>query len=631
MMQSMRKGAKSFLAFILFGLLILSFGIWGIGDIFRPGVSGNATVAEVGAMEISAALYRRELHRELQGLQRRFGTAVDLEQARRLGVHVQVLSRMVNSLLFDLGARDLGMAVSEEVTAGTIRNDPLFRDQFGRFDPDLFRRIIQNAGVSENGYVAIRRNEIVRAQLAGTVARLEATPKRLVDALYRHREERRVARILFVPTAAVADVGRPDDATLAAYHKKNGLRYTAPEFRELAAVILRPEALAAEIKVSETQLKEAYADRKAEFDKPERRTVEQILVSDEATAKRVHAALASGRGFAEVAKDVAGQADGPLSLGSLTRGDIAVTPVEDAVFALERTGFSQPVKSGLGWHLLNVTAIEPAKPSNFGDARKTLEAEIQKEMAVEALIKLSNDLEDALGGGATLEEGARGLDLKVTKIESIDARGRKSDGKPVAGLPDGQEFIREAFRLQEGEDSLLVETEYGGAFIVRVDSVTPSALRPLESIREKVIGDWRREERLAAAGKKAAGIAEQVKGGADLAKFGGTGGLEIATTKAFTRDGRDSGNRVSAELAAKLFAARRGEAVTAPAADGHVVAVLQEVRDARPSADRDAVRKLEENLRAVMTGDILAQFGGALRERYPVEVNQDTFQAIAGQ
>ncbi|HVY12813.1 MAG TPA: SurA N-terminal domain-containing protein, partial [Alphaproteobacteria bacterium] len=35
MLQQLRDKAKSFVSFALLILLVLSFGIWGIGDIFR--------------------------------------------------------------------------------------------------------------------------------------------------------------------------------------------------------------------------------------------------------------------------------------------------------------------------------------------------------------------------------------------------------------------------------------------------------------------------------------------------------------------------------------------------------------------------------------------------------------------
>ena len=47
MLQTLRKSVGSFVIKILFGLLVLSFAVWGIGDTFFFGGASN-TVAEVG-------------------------------------------------------------------------------------------------------------------------------------------------------------------------------------------------------------------------------------------------------------------------------------------------------------------------------------------------------------------------------------------------------------------------------------------------------------------------------------------------------------------------------------------------------------------------------------------------------
>lgn len=53
MLQAIRERAGSVIVKVLFGLLILSFAVWGIGDIFRRG-GGETTVVEVGDRKISA-------------------------------------------------------------------------------------------------------------------------------------------------------------------------------------------------------------------------------------------------------------------------------------------------------------------------------------------------------------------------------------------------------------------------------------------------------------------------------------------------------------------------------------------------------------------------------------------------
>jgi peptidyl-prolyl cis-trans isomerase D len=51
MLEAIRAHTGSFVVKLLFILLIISFGAWGIGDIIRTGV-GKTSVASVGKVEI---------------------------------------------------------------------------------------------------------------------------------------------------------------------------------------------------------------------------------------------------------------------------------------------------------------------------------------------------------------------------------------------------------------------------------------------------------------------------------------------------------------------------------------------------------------------------------------------------
>lgn len=90
MLEAIRKRSASFLVKLLFGLLVLSFGLWGIADVFSPGQSDN-WVAEVGDVRVSAATASNEYQRELRRLNTAFGN-IDQEQARALGLPSRVLN-----------------------------------------------------------------------------------------------------------------------------------------------------------------------------------------------------------------------------------------------------------------------------------------------------------------------------------------------------------------------------------------------------------------------------------------------------------------------------------------------------------------------------------------------------------
>jgi len=53
MLQAIRSKATSLVVKILFAVLICTFAIWGIGDIFRNRSTGETWVAKVGGLQIS--------------------------------------------------------------------------------------------------------------------------------------------------------------------------------------------------------------------------------------------------------------------------------------------------------------------------------------------------------------------------------------------------------------------------------------------------------------------------------------------------------------------------------------------------------------------------------------------------
>lgn len=626
MLEAIRKRTGSILVKGLLGLLVVSFAIWGIGDVFRGG-SRSTAVAEVGDVEIQPAEFNKEFQREMNRLRSVFGGELDLERARALGVPNSVLDRMINDILFAQGADALGVAISDDLVFGNIRDTQAFRNISGTFDPARFEQVLQSIQLTEKGYVALVRGDLARAQFLDSVQAGAAAPRTLVTAVYNYRQEKRIADVLRVADGAMTGIPEPDEEALAAFHKDNAGRFTAPEYRALTVVTLTAEDLAKEIAISDEALREAFDARADEFDRPERRRLQMMVLDDEDAAKRAHGMLGEGRDFAAVAKEVANASAETLDLGWVTRHQL-LPELADAVFSLRKGGYSEPVKSPLGWHLLRLVEVEPARRQTLDEVRQALTAELARDQAIDGLVNLANRLEDELGGGATLEEAASSLNLKLTKIPAIDRAGRSAGGDPVRGLPPGDQFLATAFQTAEDTESVLTEAGTDAYFILRVDRVMPPALRPLASIRAEVTGAWKAERRAEKAKETAEAILARLRDGVELAAIAAEMGLGIKTTEPFTRSSGGAASGLPGALVRGLFGIRPGEATMARAADGYDVARLREVRAADPFADKDGVEKLRAGITESMRSDLLVQLAGALRKRYPVTVNRQVFDNL---
>ena len=485
--------------------------------------------------------------------------------------------------------------------------------------------------MTEQQYVSMMREDLARTQFLKSISDGSEAPKILVEAVYRHRQEQRIAEFVKITDQSMTGITDPDTAALEKFRSGNAARFMAPEYRALTAVTIDAEEMAKEIAVSEKQLTEAFEQRQDEFNQPERRQLRQILFSgkDEEKAKKARAKLAEGADFAEVAKEMAGMDADALDIGARTREQLLAELPElaETAFTLSEDGVGGPLKSPLGWHLIQVTGIEKGGQQTLSEVRQKLAQDIAREKAIDSLFSMANKLEDELGGGATLEEAASKLDLKLTKIDGIDRQGRDAAGVKVVGLPP-EPFMKIAFAMSENLESQLTETGADGYFIVRVDRVIAPAPRPIGAVKAEITDAWKAEQRAEAAKKTAQKLLKRLNGGAELAAIAAESERTVTTTEAFTRLGKGAPGELPKDLIAGLFAANPGEALQARGADSHFVARLKEVRGAHPASDPEGVVALYKELSQSLREDVLAQLAGALRERFPVTVNRQAIEKL---
>ena len=115
---------------VVLGLIAVSFGIWGIGDIFRG--FGTSTVAKVGGTEIRVDSFRQLYQERLQQLGRQLNRPILPDQARALGIDRQLLSELIAEATVDERAHALRLGVSDAEIARLIRDNPAFFDLIGR-------------------------------------------------------------------------------------------------------------------------------------------------------------------------------------------------------------------------------------------------------------------------------------------------------------------------------------------------------------------------------------------------------------------------------------------------------------------------------------------------------------------
>lgn len=92
MLNFLRHAAKTWAFKALFAVLIVSFAIWGIGDVSLGG-AGNR-VATVGDETVTVEDYAMALQREMRSLSQRLERPVTMDEAEAGGVPQALLARL---------------------------------------------------------------------------------------------------------------------------------------------------------------------------------------------------------------------------------------------------------------------------------------------------------------------------------------------------------------------------------------------------------------------------------------------------------------------------------------------------------------------------------------------------------
>jgi peptidyl-prolyl cis-trans isomerase D len=625
MLTFIRQHTQSFVVKILAGLLIASFAVWGVEDMFSLATSRSTAIFEVGGVEVEPYEVEVEVRREINRLAPLFGDKFGVEQAKALGIVESIMQRQINETALVLAAKDLGVEISDDLVSAEIRKSPAFQG-LGGFDRQRFQQVLDNNFMNESTYVATVREQMSRNQVLGSFTSITA-PKVLANSIYRHRQEKRTAELIFIADSVQKDIPEPDGAALSKFHKNSAARFTAPEYRALSVIRLEASDLAADISVTDTELREAYEARIDELTVPETRQVKQMIIADEADAKRAGRALTQGRDFAAVAKEIAKMDEATIDLGKIGRGDFPFPELAEAVFALESGKSSEPLKSPIGWHLFRVDGITKGGTKTLDEVRADLKKTISFEKAIDGMFQLANNLEDAFGGGATLEEAAGQLNLKVVKIAAVDKNGNDRIGKPVSTLPAG-DFLNVAFSTEEGSESLLNETGRDGYFLLRVDGVTLPVLKPLDTIKAEVVRAWKDENRAGKSKTSAQTIVDRVNGGASLDAIASEMGLKVKTLPALTRRPGKTPEGISQALIDKIFGISTNKGAMARGDAGYTVARLKKITAADPVSDQEGAKAVSEQLGQAVGLDILAQLAGGLRDQFGFTINREAVDSM---
>ena len=630
MLSSMRNAAQGVVGkavmTVVMGLIIVSFVIWGVGDMLRGFTT--STVASVGGIKISAQEYRTAYDRAIQQYQRRFRRPLTNEQARQLGLDRSILQQLLNEAAIDDEAHKLGLDISENALRAVITSNPNFQDKSGAFDPSRFESALRDMDMNEPGFVSELRKQVLRQFIVGALTTGITAPKAETRAEADYQGQTRSADYFLLPASAAGDIAAASESELKTFYNDRKSSYRAPEYRGMSILALEPNTIANPAEVSDADAEAAYqkvAGKDPKFGAPEKRDLQQILFHSEADAEAAEAKIKAGASFDDLVKE-RGLKPEDTDLGQTTKDAMLDQAEANPVFALPQGGVSGVLKTQFGSVIVRVKSIIPSTVKPFKEVAEEVKREVSASRAGDKIQALHDKIEDLRVSGKTILEAAKAVGLTGRTIDAVDAQGRDPKGAPV-NLPDAADLIRSAFASDVGLDEAPLDTKDGGFVWFDITKIDPAHDLTFDEAKPEVEKQWRAEQVDKALAGKADDLVKEVKAGGNIAAVAKSAGAEVKTATDVHRAEQSS---LPEPVVAAIFREPADGEGSAATPDGRVVFKI--TADRTPTVDfADArVKGMATELGNSTRDSLLDQYVGALRRTLGVAVHQDVLQSAEG-
>lgn len=524
MFDSIRNSKRIVQVFLL--LITVPFALWGVEAYLRDGGQG-AEVAKVGGSKITAQEFEDALRNQQDRLRRSFGPDFDPKMLNTPEARKAVLDGLINQRALARASAEARLGVTDEQLRQIIASAPALQEN-GQFSQKRYEAFVRSQNLTEAGFEAKLRQDLVQQQLLGAVGE-----SALVSSVAQGRwaatltQEREVSVLEFKADDFAKQVKLAADAAKK-FYDANPKHFQTREQVRAQYVVLSREALAKKVKVSEDEIKKWYDTHADRYAEPEQRRASHILIAVDAAASADQLKAAKARAEAvlkevqaapaEFAKIARAQSQDPGSkesggdLGFFGRGSM-VKPFEDATFSLKENEISGLVRSDFGFHIIKLTAIKAGKKRSFAEARNEIAAELQAAAAAKLFAESSEAFNNLVFEQAdSLKPAAEKFGLAIAQTDWF-ARGDRGNW-PLSN-PKLAEALFSDDVVKNKRNSEVVDVGGNTLVAARALEYRPAKLRPFEEVKSEIEAGLVRDESVKLArqaGEKA--LAELQKGGA---------------------------------------------------------------------------------------------------------------------
>ncbi|ARP86478.1 SurA N-terminal domain-containing protein [Bordetella genomosp. 9] len=526
------RNHQRWMQFILLILIVPSFVFFGVQS-YSSFMSEEPKMATVNGKPITQREYDLARREQLDQYRQMMGAQFDPALLDTPAMRQRLLDQLINQRLLAAAAADNRFSVSDETLRNTIASNPAVQEG-GRFSPERYRSVLAAQGLTPAAFEAGLRRDLAIARVLDPVGQSARVPTAVATSIEHALTE---TRHVLTRRYAAADYRKQvqvSDADVQKWYDENKQQYQVPDQVKAQYVVLDEAAASAGIQVSDDDIAKYYEQNKSRFGQPERRRASHIMIELPANASDAQRKAARAKAddiarqaaehpaqFAELARKYsqdAGSASKGGDLGWIAPG--MLTPaLQKALDGLNKGQVSGVVESPYGFHVLQLTDLQPAQTKPLAEVRQQIQDEIRKQIASSRFSDMATKLTSLVYDQRdSLRPAADALGLKIREAGGItrtgllpqeEAGADAASASPDSALLDNARVRQALFSpevLRDKQNSGVIELSPDRMLVVRVAAYTPAHVPPLDKLKDKIharLVEQRAADAAAKAGEQA--------------------------------------------------------------------------------------------------------------------------------
>ena len=492
MLEKIRNSTDSKLAKVILGIIIIPFALFGI-DSYLSSVGSNVFVAKVNGVEISGQQYQNSesLIKEQMG-----GGNSDPALFQSPQFKKAVIENLISAELMNQSINDNGFVISDEQLSNYIVGMPDFQEN-GKFSQERYDQIVQYNNLSPKKLEDRIRVQMATQQAKDSLNKLLYIPNEIIQPLVNLAYQKRDISLHEIKLDDYKKKIKPSNEDIQKFYDENTDSFIRPDRIKIEFLIYSVAGIVPTISITDDDVKTFFETNKDKFQADQQRNAKHILFAYQPgidfeekgrirdfAQTNLNEIKKDPKTFESKAKELSQDIESAKNggdLGFFSRGDM-VKPFEDVVFSLKENEISDLVETEFGLHIIMLAEIKGEEIS-FDKLKTQIKGELLYGKALEQYASTAEDFNN------TVYENSENLDVASEKFGLEVQKSQWLTLDDARKFFNNDAFANEIFSkesIDAKSNTLAIEVSPNNLVSARVVDFSPSALQPLEDVKDKV-------------------------------------------------------------------------------------------------------------------------------------------------